>query len=196
MSNEGSCLFWDLAETLCVGRKLPRTATIFPGPHSVVDVVKGIVPLEWVNTLCSVGLSLAQAKSVARKVGSRIVTAAYKDIWRPRCDAQVLRERSLLVTPKAKSRGRVRAVLPPHRTSIRSRLTHTSHALAGNCPRCQLSLADHLRGACPPLLSQAPYIADSMLQMYHRSLCSLPSIVNPRVALQVLDSIGGVVTEP
>jgi len=64
VSNEGSCLFWDLAEKLCGGQKPPRTATIFPGPHSVVDVVKGIVPLEWVNTLCGVGLSLAQAKSV------------------------------------------------------------------------------------------------------------------------------------
>ena len=108
-----SCLFWDLAEVLCVGWKPPRTATIFPGPHSVVDVVKGIVPLEWVNTLCGVGLSLAQAKSVARKVGAHIVAVAYKDIWCPQCDAQVLRERSLLVTPKAKSHGRVQAVLPP-----------------------------------------------------------------------------------
>ena len=42
------------------------------------------------------------------------------------------------------------------------------------------------------LLSQAPYLADSMLQMYHRSLCLLPSIVNPRVALQVLESTVGV----
>ena len=61
---------------------------------------------------------------------------------------------------------------------------------------CQMSLADHPVGGCPPLLSQAPYLADSMLQMYHRSLCSLPSIVNPRVALQVLDSTGGVTMGP
>ena len=148
------------------------------------------------NILCTAGLSLVQAKSIALKVGVYFVTAAQKDIWRPRCDAQVLREQSLLVTQKAKSHGRVRAVLPSHRVKFKSHLTHISCALAGYCHMCQLSFADHPIGACPPLLSQAPYLADSMLQMYHRSLCSLPSIVNPRVALQVLDSIGGVATEP
>ena len=136
--------------------------------------------------LCAYGLSLAQARSVASKVGMYFVTAAQKDIWQPHCDAQIVREHGLLVTQKAKTRGKVWAILPSHRIIVSPHRTHVSRTLAGSCCVCQLSLADHSVGVCPPLLLQAPLLADSMLQVYHRSLCMLPSIVNPCVAMGML----------
>ena len=47
-------------------------------------------------------------------------------------------------------------------------------------------------GVCPSLLSQVPFVADSLLHKHHRSLCSLPSVYNPCSTLQVLDSADGV----
>ena len=178
------------------GWKPPRSTAIFPGPHSVIDAVKGIVPAEWTDTLCAFGLSLVQARAVASKVGLYIVAAAQRAIWQPHPDVQILHEHSLLVNQKAKTCHRAQATLLSHHTIINPHHTHISCALAGWCHMCQLSLTGHPVGICPPLLSQAPYLVDSMLQMYHRSLCSLSSIVNPHVALRVLDSTGGVATGP
>ena len=62
----------------------------------------GIVPLEWVTMLCVGGLSLVKARSVACRVGRFMVTAAFKEIWCPRCDAQVEREHSRLIIQSAK----------------------------------------------------------------------------------------------
>ena len=87
-------------------------------------------------------------------------------------------------------------MLHPCHTVAKSCVTHVSCALAGYCCIYYLSLVDHPIAAYPPLLSQAPYIADSMLQMYHQSLCLLPSIVNPKIALRVLDSTGRVTVGP
>ena len=78
---EGSNLFWDLVTASHLGHSFYKPATIFPGPHSIIDAVKGIVPLEWVNILCTIGLSLVQAKSVALKVRMCIVAVAQKQVW-------------------------------------------------------------------------------------------------------------------
>ena len=107
----GSHLFWELTVASCPGQKPPRSTAIFPGPHSVIDAVKGIVPAEWTDILCAFGLSLVQARAVASKVGLYIVAAAQRTIWHPRCDVQILREHSLLVTQKAKTCQSVRATL-------------------------------------------------------------------------------------
>jgi hypothetical protein len=48
MKAEGTSLFWDLAISAWSGLRLSKSSSIFPGPHSIVEVVRGIVPLEWV----------------------------------------------------------------------------------------------------------------------------------------------------
>jgi len=137
---------------------------------------------------CSLGQ--VKARSVALKVGKYMVTTAHKEIWQPRCDAQVVREHSLLVTQKAKTSGRMRVGYPHHRARLKKRVTHIARTLAGFCQLCHLSFIDHPVGTCPPLLLQAPFLADRLLQKYHRLLCKLPSILNSRVALRALDSTG------
>ena len=136
------------------------------------------------------GLGQVKARSVAQKVGKYVVTEAHKEIWKPCCDAQVVREHSLLVTQKAKTSGRMCVGYPHHRARLKKRVRHIACALAGFCQLCHLSFIDHPVGACPPLLLQAPFLADRLLQKYHRLLCKLPSILNSRVALRALDSTG------
>ena len=136
------------------------------------------------------GLGQVKSRSVALKVGKYMVTTAHKEIWQPRCDAQVIHECSLLVTQKAKTSGRIHVDYPHHCARPKIQVTHISHTLAGFCQLCQLSFIDHSVGVCSPLLLQASFLADRLLQRYHRSLCKLPSILNSRIALQALDSTG------
>ena len=170
---EGCHLFWDLAVAACSSLRTTRSTGIFPGPHSIIDAVRGIVPLEWVVTLQASGIPLAKARSIASKVGVYFVTTAHWDIWQPHCCVQVAHEHSLLVTQKAKTHGRVCVTQSSHCIRLKPHCTHISHALAGFCKMCQLSFVDHHEGICPPLLSQAPFLADSLVQMHHCSLCIL-----------------------
>ena len=112
--SEGTQLFWDLASEAGLGPGLSRSASIFPGPYSIIDTVQGIVPLEWVVALHTCGLGQVKARSVALKVGKYMVTTAHKEIWQPHCDAQVVHEHSLLVTQKAKTSGRMCVGYPHH----------------------------------------------------------------------------------
>ena len=41
----------------------------FPGHHSIIDAVQGIVPLEWVVTLQASGIPLVKVRSIASKFG-------------------------------------------------------------------------------------------------------------------------------
>ena len=191
IEEEGTDRFWQLAAVEWPGLRAARSTAIFPGPNSITEVVRGIVPLEWVTLLCACGLSLVKARSVAARIGKFIVSAAHDQIWCPCCDAQVMRERSLLVTQRAKTHSREHITQHSCRAQLKSRVTHISRTLAGFCQMCQLSFVDHPLGACPSLLSQAPFLADSLLHRHHRSLCILPSILNLYVALRVLDSTGG-----
>ena len=65
------------------------------------------------------------------------------------------------------------------------------HARAGCCLSCHVSLVDHKGGVCPPEVFQAPHIADSLLHMYHRAQCILPTVYNPSGVLRALDSTEG-----
>ena len=85
---EGSNLFWSLASQAQGGSRLSEL-TIFPGPHSVLHVVQGIVPLEWATILHSCGLSAKKVRVIARRVGKYFVGAGHDSIWRPRCEAQI-----------------------------------------------------------------------------------------------------------
>ena len=98
ITEEGTSLFWNLAVVAWSGLRLARSSSIFPGPHTAVDIVRGIFLLEWVTLLCGGGLSLVKAKSVACRVGRFMVAAAYREIWCPCCDAQVECEQSKLIT--------------------------------------------------------------------------------------------------
>ena len=109
IKEEGTSLFWDLAVVAWSGLRLSKSSSIFPGPHSITDIVRGIVPLEWVSLLCAGGLSLVKARSVACRVGRFMVTAAYKEIWCHHCKAQVEREHSRQITQRAKVQCRQRA---------------------------------------------------------------------------------------
>ena len=163
-------------------------AGIFPGPHLVYDVIQGVVPLEWTNILCDCGLSIKKAQAVARKVGKYFVSTAHDRIWRPWCDAQIAREQGLMITQKAKNGGKLRVGECSHRATGGLRITHVTHVLAGLCPMCQLSFALHSGGECPPLVLQAPRIADRLLRMYHQSLFLLPFIHSFSVIVKALDS--------
>ena len=188
IKDEGTSLFWSLAIVAWPGLRLARSSGIFPGPHTAVDVVRGIVPLEWVTLLCVGGLSLVKARSVAGRVGRFMVTAAFKEIWCPCCDVQVEHEHSRLITQSAKVCGRRCAVQHAYCAQSRPHHTHVSQVLAGFCGSCQLSFADHPLGACSPLVAQSPFLADKLLQMHHMSLCKLPSILDPCVNIRALDS--------
>jgi hypothetical protein len=194
MIEEGSLLFWKLAKGARHRAVFAETG-IFPGPHSVFDIIQGVVPLEWTTILRGCGISAKGVHSVAMKVGKFFVSAAHNEIWRPRCDAQVERERRCLITQKDKIGGRVQADRPPRGVCSKPRVTHITHARAGQCPLCQLSLATHSGGGCPPLVAQAPVLADSLLQLHYQSLCVLPSVHNPSKVLKVLDSTGGDIRE-
>ena len=84
-------LFWKLAKGARRGAVFAETG-IFPGPHSVFDVIQGVVPMEWATILRGCGISAKGVRSVAMKVGKYFVSAAHDEIWRPRCEAQVERE--------------------------------------------------------------------------------------------------------
>ena len=179
IKDEGTSLFWDLAIAAWSGLRLSRSSSIFPGPHSVAEVVRGIVPLEWVSLLCAGGLSLVKARSVACRVGRFMVTAAYKEIWCPCCEVQIEHEHSRQITQSAKVQGRGHAARQAYSAPHGSHHTHVAWVLAGFCDSCKLSLADHPVGVCPPLVAQSPFLADELLKMHHMSLCKLPSILNP-----------------
>ena len=141
------------------------------------------MPGGWTLLLRSCGLSSQAAKSVVRRVGVFIVSSAYNNIWKPRCEAQVVREHDLYITQCAKTCSKVRAVRPTRSAAHQSHITHITRALAGSCTVCLLSLVDHSGGVCPPLVTQAPFLADDLLQLHHQSLCILPSIHNPHIPL-------------
>ena len=142
MAEVGVNLFWDLAVAAQAGLN-PRRLTIFPGPHSITDAIRGIVPLEWSLALRNCSLPLAKARSVASKVGAYLVTAAHAALMQPRCDAQIAHEHTLMITQQAKMLGKVCAIRIPCRALLRPCLTHVSHSLAGFCPQCKLSFVDH-----------------------------------------------------
>jgi ribonuclease HI len=187
MIDEGTALFWGQAALL---QKRPRVigVEIFPGPHSVYDVVQGVVPLEWTTILHRCGLSVKRARAVVRKVGKFFVSAAHDRIWQPRCDVQITRERGLLITQKAKTGRKVRVGERSCRLAGGLRITHVTHVLAGLCPVCQLSYALHSGGECPSLVLQAPVIADRLLRLHHQSLYLLPYIHSSSIAVKALDS--------
>jgi hypothetical protein len=189
MTRQGTALFWELASACQRGSRL-TPSPIFPGPHSVFDVVQGIVPCEWTSLLQRCGLPSLGIKSVVRKVGKFFVSSAYEKIWKPQCEAQVVREHSFHITQKAKFHSKVRLVRPIHSIVHQPRVTHITRVVAGSCAVCLLSFVDHSGGVCPPLVNQAPFLADNLLHSHHQSLCMLSSIHNPNVPLRVLDSFG------
>ena len=149
----------------------------------------------WRSILGSCGLPSKKVQSIVLEVGRYLVDTGHDKIWKPHCEAQVGQEKDLGITQGAKIRRRVQAARPMCKVQIRPKTTYISHALAGECSVCQVSLAVHQMGECPPLLAQAPVLADSLLQMYHKALCSLPPVYNPRMSLKVLDSTGEGVRE-
>jgi len=99
---EGTALFWKVV-ALPRKKSILSGTVIFPGPHSVYDAFQGLVPLEWTSILCGCGLSARKAQGVVRKVGRFFVSAAHDRVWRPRCEAQILHEQSLMITQKSKT---------------------------------------------------------------------------------------------
>ena len=82
MIEGGSVLFWKLARG-AQHRAVFAETGIFPGPHSVFDVIQGVVPLEWTTILRGCGISVKGVHSVVMKVGKYFVSAAHSEIWRP-----------------------------------------------------------------------------------------------------------------
>ena len=123
---------------------------IFPGPHSVFDVIQGVVPMEWATILRGCGISAKGVHSVAMKVGKYFVSAAHSDVWRPCCDAQVECEQRCLITWKDKVSGQMQVDRLPCRVCLRPWVIYITHAQASFCPLCQLSLATHLGEVVPP----------------------------------------------
>ena len=66
MVEEGTALFWGQVILLWKRSRLSEVV-IFPGPHSVYDIVQGVVPLEWASILHGCNLSAKQAWAVVRK---------------------------------------------------------------------------------------------------------------------------------
>ena len=182
IAREGAVLFWKLATASWQGARLSQSS-LFPGPFSIFDAIQGIVPGGWTSLLCSCGLSSLGTKSVVRKVGVFFVSSAHDNIWKPQCEAQIVQEHGLHITQHAKTCGKMRVVRPRHSAVHQSRITHITRALAGSCTVCLLSLVDHSGGVCPPLVAQAPFLADDLLQLHHQSLCILSSIHNLHVQL-------------
>ena len=145
IAKEGAALFWKLATASCRGARISQSS-LFPGPFTIFDVFQGIVPGGWTLLLRSCGLSSQAAKSVVRRVGVFIVSSAYNNIWKPRCEAQAVREHDLYITQHAKTCNKVRAVRPTRSAAHQSRITHITRALAGSCTVCLLSLVDHSGG--------------------------------------------------
>ena len=115
---------------------------------------------------------------------------AYKVIWKAWCEAQIACEHQYMITQQVKMRRQEGGLRMQCRRQGRAKVTYLVHAHAGACPNCQLSLATHNGGVCPPLVAQAPKIADSLLHSHCKSVCVLPSVYNPRKKLKVLDSAG------
>ena len=182
IAREGAPLFWKLATASQRGARLSQSP-LLSGPFSIFDAIQGIVPGGWTSLLHSCGLSSLGVKSVVRKVGVFFVSSAHNNIWKPQCEAQVVREHGLHITQHAKTCGKVRAVRPRHSAVHQSCITHITRALAGSCTVCLLSLVDHSGGVCPPLVVQAPFLADDLLWLHHQSLCILSSIHNLHVPL-------------
>jgi hypothetical protein len=192
----GYVLFWKLVATAQSSPQITQ-ATIFPGPHSITDVIQGIVPLEWVSMMHRAGLTMDKAQSIASRVGAYFVTTAKAQIWNPQCDAQAAQEHSLQVTCRDKIQGRRHMSQPsPRNASSQQYITNAVCARAGWCPRCHVSIVDHHGGVCPPEILQAPFLADELLCSHYMSQCLLPSVYNPCVVLKVLDSTESSVEEP
>jgi len=192
----GYALFWKLVAT---ARPSPliTEATIFPGPHSITDVIQGIIPLEWVSMMHKAGLTMAKAWSIASRVGTYFVTAAKAQIWIPWCDAQAVREHSLQVTRRDKIQGRRCISQPSSRDATSQRyVINAVRARAGWCLKCHVSVVDHYGGVCPPEILQAPFLADELLCSHYMSHCMLPSVYNPYVVLKALGSTESGVEEP
>jgi len=189
MVADGTSLFWRLARAYkCQPASVG--SDIFPGLHTVFEAVQGVVPLEWTTILQRCGVSARGTCSIVLEVGRFFVSRAYKGIWKPQCDAQVARECQYMITQKVKMRQQEGGLRMQNRKQGRAKATYLVHARAGVCPNCQLSLATHNGGGCPPLVAQASKIADSLLHLHCKSLCILPSVYNPRKKLKVLDSTG------
>ena len=189
MVTGGTLLFWKLAraykcQLAYVG------SDIFPGPHKVFEAIQGIVPLEWTTILQRCGVSARGTHSIVLEVGRFFVSTAYRVIWKVRCEAQVAREHQYMITQQDKMRQREGRLRMQRRKQGRAKATYLVYARAGTCPNCQLSLATHNEGVCPPLVVQAPKIADSLLHSHYKSICILPSVYNPRKMLKILDSTG------
>jgi hypothetical protein len=123
-----------------------------------------------------------------RQVAKFFVQAAHDNIWKPRCEAQVQWEQELGITRREKLQVRERCRQDRYRVQRASRVTHVTQVLAGQCPECQLSLAIHQVDRCPPMIIQAPVLADRLLQSHYHSLTIAPSIINPCSTIKALDS--------
>ena len=194
MVDRGSVLFWKLARGAQYRAVFAETG-IFPGPHSVFDVIQGVVPVEWAKILRGCGISAKGACSVAMKVGKFFVLAAHDEIWRPQCEAQVEHEQRCLITQKAKVGGQVQAVRPPRGLVLGLRLPISHMRMLVSVQYVSYLLLPILGGGCPPLVAQAPVLADSLLQSHYQSVCVLSSVYNPSKELKVLDSTGGDIWE-
>jgi hypothetical protein len=87
----GAEFFWRLVKT-AQHRGISTESGIFSGPHSVFDIMQGVVPLEWTTILRRYGISAKGVQSIVVKVGKYFVSATHSEIWRPQCDAQVEQE--------------------------------------------------------------------------------------------------------
>jgi hypothetical protein len=190
MVAKGTSLFWELAKRHKFS-SVPGETCIFPGPHTVFDVIRGVIPLEWSQILCRGRVSSRGVRLVVLEIGKYFVSTAFAKIWKPRCDAQVARERQLQITQQVKRRGMVHRERVRVRVQGKRRTTYLAHVQAGKCPVCQVTLAVHVGGDCPPLVNQAHVIADRLLQEHFQSQCVLPSVFNPLKVIKALDSLGG-----
>jgi hypothetical protein len=185
----GTALFWKQARAhKCQPASVG--SDIFPGPHTVFEALQGLVPLEWTTILQQCGVSARGTHSIVLEVGRFFVSMGYKVIWKAWCEAQVACEHQYMITQQIKMRRQEGGLRVQRRKQGRAKATYLVHARTGACPNCQLSLATHNGGVCPPLVDQAPKIADSLLHSHCKSVCILPSVYNPRKKLKVLDSAG------
>jgi hypothetical protein len=88
IATRGTALFWEALSKSQQQASVTGT-NIFNGPHSIYDIVQGIVPIEWSTTLQEHGLSATKTQKVVRQVAKFFVQAAHDNIWKPRCEAQV-----------------------------------------------------------------------------------------------------------
>src|ERR1700733_14867215 len=78
---EGSALFWSLVAGAQHGYARARVS-IFPGPHSVADVIQGIVPIVWRSILSSCGLPSKKVQSIVLEVRRYLVDIGHDKIWK------------------------------------------------------------------------------------------------------------------